>query len=405
MDKLWLAIFSVLAGVLNYLLQIIVGRGLSVSDFGEFNTINSFATNAINIFLPLCVIACRITAENHGKLAVNRKIHRQLLTIISITSLVILGCAVGGVLLGLFGTESLMEIMCVCVYLIIMAYYNYVLYVIQGMQLFFWYGFGGFLLAALKALFSVISIRQDGGLDGIVIALILGYAVVILLGAFIIFRFYKKDDEAEKKPFTAKYLLDLYSVTFVAQLVFSLYVYNGEILIMRPFYSEHELGIYSSASLLGKASIYICTILTTVILPKIAEIREDVVRVKKTFVQTMGLCVVISILYAAAFFLLGEFAIRILLGAEYRGAGSYIVSLTVLVIPMNLNILIYYFLLAINRIKRYTVCMVVLLAATVGVIALFHPTISANVMIWAGVMMVNAVVGIFSIRNYIKAEE
>jgi O-antigen/teichoic acid export membrane protein len=115
--------------------------------------------------------------------------------------------------------------------------------------------------------------------------------------------------------------------------------------------------------------------------------------------------VVISILYAAAFFLLGEFAIRILLGAEYRGAGNYIVSLALLVVPMNMNILIYHFLLALNRIKRYTVCMVVLLAATAGVIALFHPTISINVMIWAGVMMVNAVVGIFSIRNYIKAEE
>lgn len=391
-DKLWLFVFSIMSGILNYVFQIIISRELSVADFGEFNAINSFVVNALNIYMPLCVIGCRVTAENHGKIDINRKIHYQLMIIMSIISVtILLGAPIAFSIYK--GNRSTYSIFIICLLLIVTAYFNYAFYVIQGMQLFFWYGLGSLLLVALKTILSVIFVSHGYGIDGVVISMILGYMVLLVLGIVIIRKRYEKGNERANSFLSIRYLLNLYSITFISQIFFSLYVNNGEVLIMKLFYDEKEIGLYSSASILGKASVYLYTILATIILPNIAEIKDDYSKIKKKYRQMAGLCTGISLIYAIFFVFLGHFVIQFLFGGEYESAKKYIWSLALLVLPLNINLVTYNFLLALNKLTEFTISMILLMIMTVAIIVNIHPSINIVVVIWAVAMSINALVG------------
>lgn len=118
---------------------------------------------------------------------------------------------------------------------------------------------------------------------------------------------------------------------------------NIDILIMRQFFEEETVGLYSSAALFGKIILYIPTALTIMMVPIVAESKEKgKTALKKTLLYSLGL----SVFACIVLYILKDFIISLLMGEKYLSSTEYILPVCIMIIPLVLVTVLVNYLLA-----------------------------------------------------------
>lgn len=368
-------IFSMFGSVLNYFFQIVVGNMVPVEVFGEYNSINSLAVNISILFSPLAVMACQVTATNQTEEKKSNGCFQIL-----IISFVFCGCILLGggmlypVIRGKFGISNLEQWIVILCVIGISGIYMIMLGIFQGMEKFGIYGAIGTVLIGIKLGISVFNLKRGMEVDGIVWSMLWSYVCMLIVMCLLL----RKHTDIRKgwdKCFSGSKILELYGLTFLVQILVSFYINGGEIILMGYLFDDQEVGLYSSAVMLGKICLYVVSMVSTVLFPKVAKLTGAGKDTRSMFYKTIGVSIGLSLVYALFLLIGGKQIIPLLFGNRYDAALEYINAVVIFTIPLSTLSVIHYYFLGIGKIKEYAGVLAGVTVIAIGVIVFFATSI------------------------------
>ena len=115
--------------------------------------------------------------------------------------------------------------------------------------------------------------------------------------------------------------------------------------LVKHLFSDHEAGIYASASIIGKAVMYLPAAIVLAMFPMVAEsntLRQDS---SHFIIKTIIITLFLSGSGAAVLFFFPEFVINTFFGAKYFEAGKIVQYFGISMLPMALlMIMMHYFI-------------------------------------------------------------
>lgn len=366
-------IFSGIGSILNYLYQIILGNMLTIEEFGVFNSINSLAANVVIIFTPLSIMICQTTALNRETIEKNSGVYRKVLKISLGLAFIICisGLITFNTVNGKFGADSLLNWLIILIMIGVSGQHAIVNGVIQGLERFVLYGSMGAILILIKMILSIINIKVGLGIQGIVWAMLVSYACVIVIVSLKLRKtIFLQDNYSEYGP-DKREIIRLYGITFFVQILVSFYINGGEIMLMGYLFDNRQIGLYSAAATLGKISLYMISIISIVLFPRVANRSNKGLGTSSIFYKTVFISIILSVAYAIFLLAIGKKLIPIMFGNEYEVAVEYIDYVVVFAVPVSTLSIIHNYFLGIGKTKEYAKVLGGVTAAIILVIIMF----------------------------------
>jgi len=342
------------SNVLNYVFQILMGHYLAVEEYGTLTALLSM----IAIVSVIPTIFTMLTARYTVMLSANDQ-SQQIRELFQKMSLIIVGFAGILMLLSIFCSGVISEIfkinnknLIVLTFLVIAVstFYSVSLGVLQGLKRFFHYGFTGFLATLGKLVFSIIFVVVGFKLFGVIAGILLG--IVFATGYAV---FHIRDVLREKNQNCVDKLklngFQRYLSTVLLAQIFISIITNGDILLVKYFFSSAEAGYYSSAMVLAKISMYVAAAIVAALFPIAAENQEKGGKVEKLLQKSLLYGGGIAILCATGLTLFSGIIIKIMYGVQYSAAAQYILPISVFIIPVTFFMILMNYQLAVNNAK------------------------------------------------------
>ena len=348
----WLTIANVLAGMLGYAYQVLMGRLLSPVDFALFSAIM-----ALTMFIssPLgamfMVVSRRVSILcAHNQFDVLRSLYWRTHKFLVLGGLFFL------LLLFPFVSEvqtylKAMTPIPIWIFGGVIVFSAFVLInnaFFQGMQFFGWLGSVGVIGVVLKIVLCYVLLTLGFGVDGALAGIFLSLGGIWLIGAVSITRRFPAKGLEGKLPvesFPWKTILPV----LIANIAFAAMTQLDMVLVNWYFPSE-QAGLYAAASVLGKAVLYLPGGLVMALYPMVAENhakdQSSAHIMFQAVVTTFFLCATVAIVY----WFLGEWLINLLYGNAYIGAGKLLSWYGLAILPMTLVMVAEYFLIAKGRV-------------------------------------------------------
>lgn len=309
---------SGVVNVLNYIFNLAMSRMLTPADFGA-------VASLFSLFTILTVPATTITtyvsrfaahAQSNGNPAHIAALYQWLLSKIWLVGAIF--CAVM-VALSPFIAAALKAgllpviIFAACLPISLIGSLNTGL--LQGLQVF---GRNSLLLVGstlAKIIFAVGLVWAGYAVAGVMAGLWLSIVITVAAGWWLARRLLLSPDTTVKSWWPE--LVATGVPVLIASLCLAAMT-NGDILIAKYFLSEHEAGLYSGLSVMGRTINYGALALLTVMLPLIAGTNNNSLAYRGRLLRISLLGVtILSFPFLLLFWLLPELAVSLLVGAQY----------------------------------------------------------------------------------------
>lgn len=386
--------------VCNYLFQIIVGNLLSVEDYGVVNTVLSIVailTIPTTIITRICAryIALFVASDNKtGIFAVLRLLFHLVLEIgIVLFFIVWLG---RNAITNIFKIESTGYILGALILAVINLSYALSSGMLQGLKKFFPYGIQTIFIAGCKLVLSIVFILLGGRVYGVIGAIVIGTVVAIIYGGIYTWKYIKG---ALKSKGIQVDLKEFYKYTIGTVIIQGCIIAmtNGDILLVKVFFSDIEAGIYSSAMVIGKIAMYISTAIVATFFPMVVERyekgEETLSLLKKALFYGGGMTAVCAI----GMIVLGKYVIGILFGDRYIDAILILPYVCVYIVPLTFLTILMNYVLAVGRSKVLGITVVLGLIAILGLSTVLHESIKQLISMCGIVLAVVVIINLISL--------
>ena len=148
---------------------------------------------------------------------------------------------------------------------------------------------------------------------------------------------------------------DIFKTSFLSVPV-GLFVYADDLFIKRVF-DPTTAGLYASASILGKALIWFCMTLFSVIFVKLT---EDKTNYRKYLLYSLGLFLVINLIAFVGTVIIGKPIFLMLFGSKFLDAYQYLPFYILAIIPLIFNLVIFTSNITLERFKALVIVNLVL---------------------------------------------
>ncbi len=366
-----------ISNVISYLFQIVLARlCTSTNIYGLCNTLLSIYSILLVPSSCMILVVTNIVATNGGGQETKN----------TIVMLCLIFFFLGGILsfpiLRLLQLNSYLEYYMLLIGASFAIYGSLFVGKIQGKKDFIGFGIQGLLNVIVRLLMLVLLLL---GSEGTMMSL----AIVV---ATIISQLYSKRRSKEKIYWInpEHKLIDIPIMKFYlgilfSQLLVSLFI-NGDILLIRVYFGEKELGLYSAASVVGKIATYVTGAIIAVLFPMTAESVNDINRSRRLLKKALLYSLMVSIMFSCLIFSIGIKLITICMGDKYYVSNKYLVAVMIFVIPFSLlNIQINF----INALGEARVVIYTLMGCCLSMILgsyFFHSSI-LQIMIMAGLVL------------------
>lgn len=388
-------------GGINYLFQIVIGRTLTIEEYG---TVNSLLSLTSIISVPGTILAMIISKQISIALAKgNASAVKSLARIFIITTCLIgLGlvlieiCLSGWIGRYLHVNETGYVVICCVISGLTIALQSFA-GTIQGMQKFFEYGFQSFVTAICKIGFSVLLImagfKVGGPLWGMLIAQVatLFYCMLVLQRAF---------SGENYMPVDIKQTLwecsrDLWVIA-LGQLNISVLT-NCDLILVKRFFNETDAGIYSAAIIIARLVMYVSTMLIYVLFPKVANQTAQGKDTQKLFLKSLVANLAIIAAGCVGIALLGKWIIQLFLGNTYLQSYDMIKIALVYIVPVSVFTIITNYVSATDKVRFFTVSSTVGTVMVLAAACVFHATIMQMLLIMGFILAMVCVVNVIHI--------
>lgn len=365
-EKNGLLIFSlsILGSALNYLFQILSGRILTTSEYGELNSLFSIINIVTVLGTAMGLSIAKYVAENDKE--------------------------IGGSVIKIF-KQSLLFALCLFLLLSLILYFIFHFSIMSSALVslsissfsvsYIFYG----TMQGKKDFIGVSIFNLIQPVAKITVGMILMFILakyskisepynivfLVIIGASLFGMYYGFKRSVKSVIFSVnsqnKIIINIYKF-FLFSLMSSvcLVIFNNiDILIIRQFFDETSVGYYSSAALFGKIILYVPTAFTIMMVPIVA---EDPQKGKTALKKTLLYAGFLSVFSAIMLFILRKFIIMLLMGEKYIPSMEYILPVCIMIIPLVFVTVLVNYLLASGYEKFATVsCAVAVITMIVSV--------------------------------------
>ena len=331
---LWnnLIVFALLnsGGALNYLFQIILGRTLSLDQYGTFNSLLS--TSAL-ITAPITIVHLvfsRFIArlENHSPQQI------KTLLIISIKPLLVMISSI--IVIGIFAIPSFKNFLHIqttlpIILMLFAACFSTLQQVLaavcEGMHRFFALGIisggGAFMRFIYGALFLVIF---NWGIEGGLMAVTLAAITTIVFGIWEL-----RDvlsSQAKDLPLGFFPEMIRYSIPSFLMITMVVVMCNLDIVLVRHYCSPDQAGYYATAAILGRIAFFLPSPLLLVLFPSVAKAAASEDKDEHYFWISLGITTILAGSVFLVLFFAGEPIIQFVYGDQYYLAAHILKIIT-----------------------------------------------------------------------------
>jgi len=366
----WLVVGGVAGGILGYLFQIIMGRMLSVSEYGIFSALMAMI---VVIGAPMTtlsmIISRRVSTyrseQDNGKLGylfywINRKL---LLIAVVLIVLVVFNIKPLQNFLLIEKSAHLYLLLIILLIAFPQAVNNAYL---QGLQYFKWLSVVGVLATLLKIIITVILIYFGLGVAGALGGVIFSTFIILILTYVVLRPSLSKNNASISN--TTHLLFKSAMPVLLANVAFAVMT-QIDMVLVKYYFSEQEVGIYAAASILGKAVMYLPGGIAMALFPMVAENHASGKSSAHLMFQAVGVTALLSLTGALFYYFFADSIIVLLYGNDYKEAANVLKYFGFAILPMALIMVAEHFLIAMGRVLFTYLFMVV---APLQLIAIYY---------------------------------
>jgi len=381
------------AGAISYFYHIVMGRMLSVSDYGVLASIISIVyilnVPAGTIQATIAKFVAEFKAKGKEE-KISALLSKSFKKVLFFALLLFFAIILVSPLLGSFLHISSFTPLLVLAFVAFSSLLVPVgLGALQGLQKFGSYNVYSLVGSSSKIFFAVVFVWIGFGVSGALFA----FVVSSLLGAIpIIFSlkgYFKKSLEAveAKKVY-------LYSIPTMVSLFFFMLLFNIDLILVKHFFSSFDAGIYGAASTLGKVMYFGSLAVVTVFFPKIASAKSVGEKTSSLLKKAMLYSGIFCLLVFLAYLFFSKQIILILLGEKFLLSASLLPLFGFAMFLFSFsNVLVYYFLALGN--KRLPFILAFFVVLEIALIIIFHRSLFLVLQIFSALMVLLLVVLIF----------
>lgn len=346
-------------GILGYVFQVLMGRMLSVADYGLFATM--MALLAVG-GVPLGTLSMVLSRRASGYWAKNQP--AQIAAMFWWINRRVFWIGLAAVLCALPFTpflrdyahlESLVPawIFLILNFMVLFGPVNIAF--LQAQQNFRWLAINGLVGHAFKIIFCVALVYAGFKLNGALMGLILATMAIW-------FMTYLPLRSVVTQPISVDQPKDHLSFkgaipVLVANLSFAVMT-QLDLLLVKHYFDPHQAGVYAAAAILGKAVMYLPGAITIAMFPMVAENESRSRSSAHLFLSAMVLTASLSGAGAVFYFLFADDIMTLFYGQKYQGAAELLKLYGFAMLPMALVMVAEHFLIAKGRVVFAYVMMI-----------------------------------------------
>ncbi len=391
-EKNSMILFVLLMGAngCNYLFQIIAGNRMEVEDYGIVNTVLGLVGILTIPTTMISMVSARYTAifaaqENtEGMVCV----FHLLLRFVMMISAVLFFAGIVGIqqVTNLFGMESSGYVIGAFIIAVINLFFSITSGTLQGMKKFFPYGIQTILSAADKLVLSACFLWIGWRVYGVLAAVCLGTASAVLYGAVQIKGVIKNAVCCQGRKLADLGELWKYAASAIVTQGCVIAVTNGDVLLVKMYFTDAVTGVYASASVIGKISMYVSTAIVAALFPMAVDRHQRGEDTFLLFQKALFYGGAASTAAALVMSLLGKYVIGILFGARYQKAVLYLPYVCMFIVPLTLVTILMNYVLAVGKAKVFGISITIGAGSIFGFSALLHRTVE-QIMIMSGMIL------------------
>lgn len=339
----------------SWLFHLLMGRFLTPSDYGILITLISFLTLLSVPLGPLNLLTVKITSEFAAKKEFGKitAFFNYLIWRIFIFALVLfLILAVFSLQLSQFlrlSSASYILLLAILPGFLLLTMTNRSF--IQGLLKFEFFAVTGILEVFLKIIFAVLLIKVDFSVLGVIFAMILAELFVWVL-TFLPLKFLwlpASNQKFEKEK--------LFAFSLPATVVsFSLLsFFSSDIILVKHFFAPHQVGIYASLSVIGRAILFSSVAIGAVMYPMVSQRFATGKAYIRFFYYSLAITLVLSGIVVLFYNLFPKFVVNLFFGSSYFEVLPYLFPFSLFMLFLSFVFIIVTFLLAIESKVVYLV--------------------------------------------------
>jgi O-antigen/teichoic acid export membrane protein len=338
-------------GILGYVFQVLMGRMLSVSDYGLFVTLMALLAVAGVPLSTLSMVVSRRASEyrakNHPERVaimfwwVNRRVFWIALA-------VVLGALPFTPFLRDYAQlESLVPAWIFLLLTFAMLFGPVNNAFLQAQQNFRWLAIAGVAGHGFKLLFCVALIFAGFKLNGVLMGMVFA-TIVIWLMTYLPLRADVARPTGVEPPKDHLSFKGAIPV-LIANLSFAVMT-QLDLLLVNHYFDSHQAGFYASAAILGKAVMYLPGAIVIAMFPMVAENESRSQSSAHFLINAMVLTAALSGAGAVFYFLFADEIMTLFYGQKYSGAAELLKYYGFAMLPLSMVMVAEHFLIAKGRV-------------------------------------------------------
>jgi O-antigen/teichoic acid export membrane protein len=338
-------------GLLGYAFQVLMGRLLSIADYGLFATFMALLTVIAVPFSALSMIVTRKVSAYRAKNQPERIagifwwVNKRLFWAAIVVTLGALPFS--PLMRDYFRLDSLVSVW-IFLFVIFFSFFSAVNpAILQGQQNFRWLAASGMASPSFRIIFCVVLVlagfKLNGALMGVVFALAVSWLVTFLP--------LRRTVVSPAGSGSAGGHLSFKSTipVLIANLAFTIMT-QLDMVLVNHYFDSGEVGIYAAASVLGKAVMYLPGAIAIAMFPMVAENDSREQSSAHLFFNALALTAGLSTAGAMFYFLFADWIVPLLYGQKYQSAAELLRYYGFAMLPMTLVLVAEYFLIAKGRV-------------------------------------------------------
>lgn len=411
LEKSSLVLFVIMmaGNFLNYLFQIIMGNKLSVEDYGTLSALLSIIAILSVVSLIITTVCARYTVHYREDSSRIRHLVFIMLKVVAIsaTIIIIVGILCAPWISLVLKIKSSQLIIYTLIVTAVSMFTSVVLGILQGLKRFFDYGTTNFIAIAGKLVFSLILVALGVGLFGPLTAIMLGMILATGYGLYHIrdkIKYISSDplifDWKDFFCFTGKVLLIQVCISLIT---------NGDILLVKYFFSPQDAGLYSSAMVIGKISLYAATAIVAALYPMTMEQVAKGHGAKRLLYKSLLYSGGLALCCALVLNVFSGLIIRLLYGQQYASSAALLLPISAFVIPVTLYTIMMNYQLATGQIRSLSLTLISSIIICGVLVQFLHQSIEQMIYCIALVLIagvfVDLLIVIFSDKKIINQKQ
>ena len=401
-NSLIILFLTFITNIFSFLFQIIMGRMLDVSEFGTLNSISSFYSL---VLLPVSIIFMVVSRHVTRYNIIGRSINvflKKTLLFISIFAVfyTILGISLSNIIASYIKIQNINII----ILLMLAVGLGLILPVatggLQGGKKFIAFGMVNLIFWLTRLLASIIFVLFGLGIHGIILSYIIGNLLAIIIG----FSVLKINFTGFYNNFHFNLNLKIFKYVWIAFMINigMTFLTNIDIILVKHFFTDEITGLYSAASILGKAILIASSSVIFVMFPYAAEADIKKYNIKIIFNKTLLYSAALSLFCAIGLNIFAKQIITVFFGNKYMESIIYILPITIWIIAVSIIFVISNFLLAVNKADFFSYSLLFSCIICFFLVYFIHNKLNYIIYIFSSISYIILVINFISIRIKFK---